>query len=450
LSTSETRAGREPDRMQDLISLCKRRGYIFPSSEIYGGINAVFDYGPLGIEFKNNLKRAWWDAMTRQRDDVVGLDAGILMARRVWQASGHEDVFTDPMVDCTNCKGRFRADQVEELSGASDVCPTCGKKGTLTEPRQFNLMFKTYMGPLADDANLIYLRPETAQGIYVNYENVQTSMRRKLPFGIAQIGKAFRNEISPGNFIFRMREFEQMEMQFFINPAEEDRWFAYWKEQRWQWYQDLGMYPAHLQWHAHTKDELAHYARAAVDIYYQFPFGWKEMEGIHDRTDWDLRRHAEFSGRDLAYFDEATKEKYIPFIVETSVGADRSGLAFLCDAYDEEQLEGGDTRVVLRLHKRLAPIKVAVMPLSKKEPLVDLAHRVQNEVRPLGLTQYDDTGGNIGKRYRRQDEIGTPYCVTVDFQSLEDQQVTIRERDSMQQRRVPIAELRATLADDLA
>ena len=450
MSTTETRAGHEPDRMQDLISLCKRRGYIFPSSEIYGGLNAVFDYGPLGVEFKNNLKRAWWDAMTRQRDDVVGLDAGILMARRVWQASGHEDVFTDPMVDCTNCKGRFRADQVEELSGAPDVCPTCGKKGTLTEPRQFNLMFKTYMGPVADDAALIYLRPETAQGIYVNFENVQTSMRRKLPFGIAQIGKAFRNEISPGNFIFRMREFEQMELQFFIDPDEEDRWFAYWKDQRWQWYLSLGMNPAHMQWHDHTKDELAHYARAAVDIYYQFPFGWKEMEGIHDRTDWDLRRHAEFSGRDLSYFDEATKRKFIPYIIETSVGADRPALAFLCDAYDEEQLEGGDTRIVLRLHKRLAPVKVAVMPLSKKEPLVELAHKVQNEVRPLGLTQYDDTGGNIGKRYRRQDEIGTPYCVTVDFDSLEDQQVTIRERDSMGQRRVPIAELRATLAADLA
>ncbi len=450
MSTPETRAGREPDRMQEIISLCKRRGYIFPSSEIYGGINAVFDYGPLGVEFKNNLKRAWWDAMTRMRDDVVGLDSGILMARRVWQASGHEEVFTDPMVDCTNCQGRFRADQVEEISGAPDVCPTCGKKGTLTEPRQFNLMFKTYMGPVAEEAALLYLRPETAQGIYINFENVQNSMRRKLPFGIAQIGKAFRNEISPGNFIFRMREFEQMEMQFFIDPEEEDRWFTYWKEQRWQWYASLGMNPAHLHWHEHTKDELAHYARAAVDIYYDFPFGSKEMEGIHDRTDWDLRRHAEFSGRDLAYFDEANRKKFIPFIIETSVGADRSSLAFLCDAYDEEQLEGGDTRVVLRLHKRLAPIKVAVMPLSKKEPLVELAHAVQNEVRPLGLTQYDDTGGNIGKRYRRQDEIGTPYCVTVDFQSLDDQQVTIRERDSMQQRRVPIADLRATLAADLA
>src|SRR5579884_640849 len=272
----EKAVNKESDRMQDIISLCKRRGFIFPSSEIYGGINAVFDYGPLGVEFKNNVKRAGWDAMTRQRDDVVGLDAGILMARRVWQASGHEEVFTDPMVDCLNCKGRFRADQVEELSGAPDVCPNCGRKGTLTEPRQFNLMFKTYMGPLEEDAGLIYLRPETAQGIYVNFENVQQSMRKRLPFGIAQIGKAFRNEISPGNFTYRMREFEQMEMQFFIDPADEEKWFDYWREQRWRWYQDLGMKAEHMQWHPHAKDELAHYARAAVDIYYQFPFGWKE------------------------------------------------------------------------------------------------------------------------------------------------------------------------------
>jgi glycyl-tRNA synthetase len=446
----ENRTGREPDRMQELISLCKRRGYMFPSSEIYGGINAVFDYGPLGVEFKNNVKHAWWQAMTRRRDDVVGLDAGILMARRIWQASGHEEVFTDPLVDCTNCKGRFRADLVAEVSGAPDICPNCGMQGTLTQPRQFNLMFKTYMGPVEEEAGLVYLRPETAQGIYVNFENVQTSMRRRLPFGIAQIGKAFRNEISPGNFTYRMREFEQMELQYFIDPAQEEHWFNYWREQRWRWYQELGMQPAHMQWHEHSRDELAHYARAAVDIYYQFPFGWKEMEGIHDRTDWDLRRHSEFSGKDLSYYDDLEKRRFIPYIVETSAGADRASLAFLCDAYDVEQLEGGDTRVVLRLHKRLAPVKVAVMPLSKKEPLVALAHEVQDTVRDLGLTQYDETGGNIGKRYRRQDEIGTPYCVTVDFDSLEDRQVTIRERDSMQQRRVPIAELRATLAADLA
>jgi glycyl-tRNA synthetase len=445
----EQRKGTEPDRMQDIISLCKRRGYIFPSSEIYGGINAVFDYGPLGVEFKNNLKRAWWEAMIYQRDDIVGLDSSILMARRIWQASGHEDVFTDPLVDCTNCKGRFRADHVEELSGDPNVCPNCGMRGTLTAPRQFNLMFKTYMGPVEEDAGLIYLRPETAQGIYVNYENVQQSMRKRIPFGIAQIGKAFRNEISPGNFTFRMREFEQMEMQYFIDPESDLDWFTYWRDRRWQWYLDLGMREEHLHYHPHGTDELAHYARAAVDIYYEFPFGSKEMEGIHDRTDFDLRRHIEFSGKDLSYFDDQTKRRFVPYIVETSVGADRSALAFLADAYHEEEVEG-EKRVVLRLHKKLAPVKAAVMPLSKKEPLVELAHQAHNQIRPLGLTQYDDTGGSIGKRYRRQDEIGTPFCITVDFDSLEDQQVTIRERDSMQQRRVPIAELCATLAAEMA
>ncbi len=446
----DKRANREQDRMQDIISLCKRRGYIFQSSELYGGLNAIFDYGPLGVEYKNNVKRAWWDAMTRKRDDVVGLDASILMARRVWQASGHEEVFTDPLVDCTNCKARFRADHVAEMSGDPDVCPNCGMRGTLTQPRMFNLMFKTFMGPVEEDAGLVYLRPETAQGIYVNYENVQTSMRKKLPFGIAQIGKAFRNEISPGNFIFRLREFEQMELQFFIDPDEENQWFEYWRQQRWQWYLDLGMNPEHIRWHPHGKEELAHYARAAADIEFEFPFGWKEMEGVHDRTDWDLRRHSEFSGRDLSYFDDVTRKRFLPYIIETSVGADRSALAFLCEAYDEEDLGGGDKRVVLRLHKQLAPVKAAVMPLSKKEPLVELAHSIHNSIRDLGLTQYDETGGNIGKRYRRQDEIGTPYCITVDFDSLEDRQVTIRERDSMQQRRVAIADLHDILAADLA
>ena len=444
----ETRKSAERDRMQDIVSLAKRRGYIFPSSEIYGGVNAVFDYGPLGVEFKNNVKRAWWEAMTRQRDDVVGLDASIIMARRVWQASGHEEVFTDPLVDCTNCKARFRADHVIEEQGNLDVCPNCGEKGTLTEPRRFNLMFKTFMGPVEEDAGLVYLRPETAQGIYVNFLNVQSSMRKRLPFGIAQIGKAFRNEISPGNFTYRMREFEQMEMQYFIPPEEEERWYAYWKEQRRQWYLDLGMTPEHLSWHEHGADELAHYARAAVDVYYEFPFGSKEIEGVHDRTDWDLRRHTEFSGKDMSYFDDLEKRRYLPFVIETSVGADRSALAFLCDAYHEEEVNG-EKRVVLRLHKRLAPVKVAVMPLSKKENLVELAHKVHDSLRPLGLTQYDDTGGNIGKRYRRQDEIGTPFCVTVDFDSLEDGQVTIRERDSMAQRRAPIAELRDILAAEL-
>lgn len=440
---------KESERMQDIISLCKRRGFIFPSSEIYGGLNAVFDYGPLGVELKNNVKRAWWDALTRMRDDIVGLDAGILMARRVWQASGHEEVFTDPLVDCTNCKNRFRADHVEEMSGDPAVCPTCGMRGTLTEPRKFNLMFKTYMGPVEEDAALIYLRPETAQGIYVNFQNVQQSMRKRLPFGIAQIGKAFRNEISPGNFIFRTREFEQMEMQYFIDPASEEEWFEYWRAQRWRWYLDLGIKEEHLRWHPHGPLELAHYARAAMDVEYEFPIGWKEIEGVHDRTDYDLKRHSEYSGKDLSYFDDALKKRYIPYIIETSVGADRSTLAFLCDAYDEDEI-GGEKRAVLRLHKRLAPVKVAVMPLSKKESLVELAHKVHDEVRPLGLTQYDDTGGSIGRRYRRQDEIGTPYCITVDFDSLTNQQVTIRERDTTKQRYVAIADLRATLAADLA
>ncbi|MGH2487796.1 MAG: glycine--tRNA ligase, partial [Ktedonobacterales bacterium] len=355
----EKHGTREPDRMQDIISLCKRRGFIFPGSELYGGINAVFDYGPLGVELKNNIKRAWWESMTHLRNDVVGLDAAILMARRVWQASGHEEVFTDPMVDCTNCQSRFRADHVAELSGDPEVCPACGKRGTLTEPRMFNLMFKTHMGPVEEDAGLVYLRPETAQGIYVNFENAQTSMRRKLPFGIAQIGKAFRNEISPGNFIFRTREFEQMEMQYFIDPAQEEHWFAYWRETRWRWWQAMGIRAENMQWHDHTADELAHYARAAVDIYYQFPIGWKEVEGIHDRTDWDLRRHAEYSGKDLAYFDDATKNRFIPYIVETSVGAERLLLALLCDAYrvDIVDKETGETRVLLRLSKQLAPVK---------------------------------------------------------------------------------------------
>jgi glycyl-tRNA synthetase len=439
----------ESDRMQDIISLCKRRGFIFPNSEIYGGLNAVWDYGPLGVELKNNVKRAWWDALTRMRDDIVGVDTSILMARRVWQASGHENAFTDPMVDCTNCKNRFRADQVEEMSGDPNVCPACGMRGTLTTPRQFNLMFKTYMGPIEEDAGLVYLRPETAQGTYVNFQNVQTSMRRRIPFGIAQIGKSFRNEISPGNFTYRMREFEQMEMQYFIPPEDEEKWYEYWRAQRWQWYLGLGMKPESLQWHPHGPDELAHYARAAVDIYFRYPFGWKEIEGIHDRTDFDLRRHAEFSGKDLTYFDDVNNRRFVPFIIETAGGPDRASLAFLCDAYDEDEVNG-EKRVVLRLHKKLAPVKAAVMPLSKKDELVALAHQVHDEIRPVGLTQYDETGGNIGKRYRRQDEIGTPYCVTVDFDSLEDRQVTIRERDSMTQRRVSIAELRGLLAAELA
>ena len=443
----------ESARMQDIVSLSKRRGFIFPGSEIYGGLQAAWDYGPLGVELRNNLKRAWWEAMTQERDDVVGIDAAILMARQVWQASGHESGFNDPMVDCKNCKSRFRADHLVEdqdrIGIPHNECPVCGKKDTLTEPRQFNLMFKMQFGPVADEESIVYLRPETAQGIYVNFLNVQQSMRRLLPFGIAQIGKAFRNEIVTANFIFRMREFEQMEMQFFVEPGTEDQWFEDWRQIRWNWYQSIGMNMDHIHWHQHGPDELAHYAKAAWDVYYDFPFGSKELEGVHNRTDFDLRRHSEFSGRDMAYTDDLNgNKKYLPYVVETSVGADRLTLAILSDAYSEDVVDD-EKRVVLRFHKRIAPVKVAVMPLSKKEPLVKLARDLRYSLRHIGVTQYDDTGGNIGKRYRRQDEIGTPYCVTVDFQSLEDNQVTLRDRDTTEQRRLPIAELPDLIAREL-
>ncbi len=442
----------ESERMSAIISLCKRRGFIFPGSEIYGGLQATFDYGPLGVELRQNIKRAWWSAMTQERDDVFGIDAAILMARRVWQASGHEAGFNDPMVDCKNCKSRFRADHLVEdqdrMGIAHDICPTCQTKGMLTEPRQFNLMFRTNFGPVADDESLIYLRPETAQGIYVNFHNVQQSMRKRVPFGIAQIGKAFRNEIVTQNFIFRMREFEQMEMQFFVVPGTEDAWFESWRQTRWEWYRQVGINAEHIHWHQHGPDELAHYAKAAWDIYYDFPFGSKELEGVHNRTDFDLRRHAEFSGKDLTYFDDVTRERFVPYVVETSVGADRLTLAVLSEAYAEDVIDN-ETRVVMRFAKNIAPVKVAVMPLSRKDSLVDLARQVKRSLIPLGVTQYDDTGGSIGKRYRRQDEIGTPYCVTVDFQSLEDQAVTIRDRDTTEQRRVPIADLPRILAADL-
>ena len=442
----------ESERMQAIVSLCKRRGFVFPGSEIYGGLQATFDYGPLGVELRNNIKRAWWSAMTQERDDVVGIDAAILMARKVWQASGHESGFNDPMVDCKHCKARFRADHLVEDQDreglAHDVCPNCGTKGQLTEPRQFNLMFRTNFGPVADDESLIYLRPETAQGIYVNFHNVATTMRKRVPFGIAQIGKAFRNEIVTQNFIFRMREFEQMEMQFFIVPGTDEDWFERWRATRWAWYDTIGIKREHLHWHQHGADELAHYAKAAWDIYYDFPFGSKELEGVHNRTDFDLRRHAEFSGKDLMYVDEISKDKFVPYVVETSVGADRLTLAVLSDAYDEDVVDD-EKRVVMRFHKRIAPVKVAVMPLSKKEPLVELAHQVKRSLIHLGVTQYDETGGSIGRRYRRQDEIGTPYCVTIDFQSLEDQAVTIRDRDTTEQRRVPIAELPQLLEGEL-
>lgn len=410
--------------MDKLSSLAKRRGYVFQSSEIYGGINSCYDYGPLGTELKKNIKELWWRSLVYERDDIEGLDASILMHPKVWKASGHVDGFTDPLVDCKKCRMRFRADQIDRSQG----CPNCG--GELTEPRLFNLMFKTFMGPVEDEASIVYLRPETAQGIYVNFHNVKEASRQKIPFGIAQIGKAFRNEITPGNFIFRTREFEQMEMQFFVKPGTDEKWFLYWKEQRFSWYNRLGIRQQKLRFHEHAHKELAHYAKAAFDIEYEFPFGWSEIEGIHNRTDFDLSRHQEFSSKDLRYFDQEAGEKYIPYIIETSTGVDRLLLTVLVDAYAEEP-----ERVVLRLKPQIAPIKAAVFPLVNKEGMPEVALKLFHDLRKDFKVFYDDAG-SVGRRYRRQDEAGTPYCVTIDGQTLQDQTVTIRDRDSMEQFRI--------------
>ncbi len=428
------------DRMEQIVSLCKRRGFVFQSSEIYGGLGSCWDYGPYGVELKRNLKDFWWKAMTQKRDDVEGIDAAILMHPKVWETSGHVANFTDPMVDCKKCKARFRADQLETAR-----CPMkpskspleCG--GELTEPRQFNLMFKTFMGPVEDSSAVVYMRPETAQGIYVNFLNVMGPSRQKVPFGIAQIGKAFRNEITPGNFIFRTREFEQMEMQFFINPFDDDQWFEYWKAERLKWYYELGINKDKLRYHEHGKDELAHYAKKAYDIEYEFPFGWKELEGIHNRTDFDLSRHAEATGKDLSYFDEPTKTKFIPYIIETSAGCDRTLLVLLVDAYQEEEVKG-ETRVVLKFSPKIAPVKVAVFPLVNKDGMPEIAMKVFHELKEHFKAFYDDSGA-VGRRYRRMDEIGTPYCITIDGQTKEDETVTIRDRDTMEQSRVKIADL---------
>ena len=422
--------------MDKLVSLCKRRGFIFPSSEIYGGLGACYDYGPLGVELKNNVKKAWWRAAVQERDDMVGLDASILMHPQTWVASGHVEGFADPLVDCKQCKQRWRADHIKD-----GKCPACG--GELTEPRMFNLMFKTFVGPVEDEASVVYLRPETAQGIFVNFQNVLNSTRRKLPFGIAQTGKSFRNEITTGNFIFRMREFEQMEIEYFVKPGTDEQWFKHWVEQRFNWYSNLGIKKENLRLRQHAKDELAHYARDCYDIEYLFPIGWSELEGIANRTDFDLKQHSKYSGKDLSYFDEETKEHIIPYVIEPSAGVDRSVLAFLADSYDEERDKEG-LRVILRLHYALAPIKAAVLPLSRNEKLLPLSREVYNTLRSCWMVQYDDAQ-SIGRRYRRQDEIGTPFCVTIDFQSLEDKQVTVRERDKMRQIRVPIEVLRPTL-----
>ncbi len=430
--------GRPVPDMDTIVSLCKRRGFIFPSSEIYGGFASTWDYGPLGSLLKSNVKAAWTRSVVQERDDMVLIDAAILMAPQVWRASGHLESFTDPLVDCLVCRQRFRADHLE-----TDRCPACG--GELTEARQFNMMFKTFVGPVEDEASIAYLRPETAQGIFVNFKNVQTTTRRKLPFGIAQVGKAFRNEITPGNFTFRTREFEQMEIEYFVSPGSDEEWHRKWVEDRREWYRRYGMREENLQLREHAREELAHYAKATVDIEYHFPFGWSELEGIANRTDFDLRQHQAASGEDLTYFEEQTRERFLPYVIEPSAGADRATLAFLVDAYDEEP-DKEETRVVMRFHKDLAPIKVAFLPLSRKPDLVDLTKKAQKLVRPLLMTAYDDTQ-SIGRRYRRQDEIGTPYCVTIDFQSLEDNAATIRERDTMTQVRVPIDELPAWFAD---
>jgi len=495
---------KQNDLLDKIVSLSKRKGFVFQSSEIYGGLNGCWDYGPLGVELLKNVKEEWWKFMT-YREDVEGLDASILMHPRVWEASGHVENFTDPMIDCKQCKARFRVDLLGDLinekkknkaieevkkrtagdakltriydsileasasggEAAVDIaftailenpdlsavllseinCPQCGNKGTFTAARQFNLMFKTFIGPVEDSGAAVYLRPETAQGIFVNFLNVQNASRQKLPFGIAQIGKAFRNEINTKNFLFRTREFEQMEMQFFVNPLDDKKWYDYWKEQRIGWYKSLGMTESKLRFHDHPADKLAHYAKEATDIEYQFPFGWGEIEGIHNRTNFDLSRHEEYSGKSMKYFDEESKEKFLPFIIETSSGASRSFMAFLVDAYYEEEVKG-ETRSVLRFHPKLAPVKAAIFPLVNKDGMPEIARSIESDLRKNFKVFYDDKGA-VGRRYRRQDEAGTPFCITIDTQTLEDSTVTVRERDSMEQVRVASTGVKAYLLDKL-
>lgn len=437
--------------LNTLVSLSKRRGFVFQSSEIYGGLGSCWDYGPLGSLMKLNVKKAWWNAMTR-RPDIVGIDAAILMHPTVWKASGHVDGFSDPLVDCKECKTRFRADNTDSYL-KEKKCPQCGSKN-LSEERNFNLMFKTHMGPLEDTSAVVYLRPETAQGHFVNFQNCQQSSRYKIPFGIAAIGKSFRNEITPGNFIFRTREFEQMEMQYFVKPGTDAQFFAEWKERRWEFYIKYGIKKENLHFKDH--DKLAHYARAAVDVEYKFPMGFSELEGIHNRADFDLTQHSQFSGKNLEYFDEANKEKYIPYVIETAVGCDRLFLAFMCDAYreevtvqtDEQGKTSEDIRVVLGLHPDLAPYKACILPLSKKEELVGPAMKIRNQLAEEFDVAYDETA-SIGKRYRRQDEIGTPFCITVDFETANDQAVTVRHRDRMTQDRVAISQLNEYITKNL-
>ncbi|MFA5060509.1 MAG: glycine--tRNA ligase [Candidatus Omnitrophota bacterium] len=429
--------------MEKIVALCKRRGFIFQSSEIYGGLSSVWDYGPFGAELKRNVKNAWWKTVIHERDDVVGLDTGILMHPSTWKASGHIDTFNDLVVDCKKCKKRFRPDHLK------GKCPSCG--GTdFTEPRAFNLMLKTYLGPIENEEGLTYLRPETAQGIFVNFLNILDTTHRKLPFGVAQTGKSFRNEITPGNFTFRTREFEQMEIEYFTHPKDAEDCHKKWIEERFNWYLKLGLKKDKLRLRAHDKDELAHYSTACTDIEYEFPFGWSELEGIANRTDFDLKQHSQVSGRDLRFQDNITNEKFFPFVIEPSGGVDRATLAFLVDAYHEEQIQGANkeenTRVVLRLSKELAPVKIAVLPLLKKNAdIVTLAKKIKQDLQKDFVTVYDDSAA-IGKLYRRQDEVGTFYCITVDVQSLEDKQVTVRDRDTMKQERISVDRLREYLA----
>ncbi len=457
---------RHVDRMDTIVSLAKRRGLVYPSSEIYGGLRASWDYGPLGVELKNNVKRQWWKAVVQGRDDVVGLDSCVILAPEVWQTSGHVEAFVDPLTECQSCHKRFRADHLEEAyaskhgaapsGGLADVvCPHCGTKGAFTPPRMFNGLLKTHLGPVEDDSGLAYLRPETAQGIFVNYLNVQQSARRKPPFGIGQIGKSFRNEITPGNFIFRTREFEQMEMEFFVAPGTDEDWHQYWIDERTAWYADLGIAPANLRHYEHPAEKLSHYSKRTVDIEYRFNFTgseWGELEGVANRTDYDLTVHSKASGVDLSYFDQERDERYTPYVIEPAAGVDRCALTFLLEAYAEDvapNTKGGvDRRVVLRLDRRLAPVKAAVLPLSRNSRLTPVAKDLAAELRRSWNVEFDDAGA-IGRRYRRQDEIGTPYCVTVDFESLDDQAVTIRHRDSMNQERVALDAVTGYLSERL-
>ena len=434
----------ESPLFDQVVNLCKRRSFVFPSAEIYGGFRSTYDYGPLGVLMLRNVKDAWWRSMVQLRNDVVGLDAAILSPPQIWEASGHLDNFSDPLVDCTKCKTRHRQDQLQH----QDTCPSCGESGTFTEARAFNLMFKTQAGPVEGAGADVYLRPETAQGMFINFKNIIETSRKKPPFGIAQVGKSFRNEITPGNFVFRTREFEQMELEFFVPPDEADDWYEYWVNERYQWYINLGIPADQLRLRPHEDDELSHYSSGTSDVEFLFPWGWGELEGIANRGDFDLKQHAQHSGQKLEYFDQGTGERYVPHCIEPAAGATRSMMAFLMAAYDEEQVND-DTRTVLRLHPRLAPYKVAVLPLSKKDTLLPKAEEVLQSLQPHFMCDYDITQA-IGKRYRRQDEIGTPYCVTIDFDTLEDNAVTVRERDSMEQQRIPVDHLVAHLTDQLA